>query len=413
MRDKLEATRYPGVYRRPNGTFVVRIKAVSDRTGQPVERMLSLPEDATLAEARLIADDLREQARNRVEKVLPPSLRAFGKEWVVRKLERGEWTAGGATKANVEHHLRAHINPVLGDYRLDKITPADLEAWVDGQVRTGNKMNSVRTRWVTLKNLIGAGCRMYRIVNPADGVKLPKGASMTRGGKDLVLMPEQLRTLIAIAREKSPDCWHPLLMLGFSTGARPSELVAIRVKDLDLTAEVGKWQIRQHWVAGKIVAGTKQHEEGRPSYIDPETTRVLRILQQQRRQLVGEEGWMFPAGGRSADSGRCVTTTGLWVWLQKVLPELNLPALSGKALRQTNVTLSAMAGISQAITMAQVGHSSQAVHAIYNRPPEQPRQDAARKLGEVIHLDERRVDADADVGAKVGTKVGTGTDGQN
>ena len=140
---------------------------------------------------------------------------------------------------------------------------------------------------------------------------------------------------------------------------------------------------------------------------------MLRILQQQRRQLVGEEGWMFPAGGRAADSGRCVTTTGLWVWLQKVLPELNLPALSGKALRQTNVTLSALAGISQAITMAQVGHSSQAVHAIYNRPPEQPRQDAARKLGEVIHLDERRVEADADAEAKVGTKVGTGTDGQN
>ncbi len=65
---------------------------------------------------------------------------------------------------------------------------------------------------------------------------------------------------------------------------------------------------------------------------------------------------------------------------------LNSPALSGKTFRQTHVTLSALAGIQQSLVMAQVGHNSKEVQAIYNRPPEAPRQDAVRKFGQVIQL---------------------------
>jgi hypothetical protein len=110
----------------------------------------------------------------------------------------------------------------------------------------------------------------------------------------------------------------------------------------------------------------------------------------------GEDTWMFPAGGRALDSGRCITTTALWVWLQTAPRELNLPALSGKTCHQPHISLSDLAGITQAITMAQVGHDSPTVHAVSNRPHKQPRQDAAPKLGAFIRL--------GDHGQKLGRK---------
>ena len=237
-----------------------------------------------------------------------------------------------------------------------------------------------------LTGLLADGCREFGLPNPAEGVKLPKGASITRGGKDLTLLPEQVRALLESARNDSPLLWFPMLMLGFSSGARPGELVAVQVRDLDLTGEVGKWRIARHWVAGRIVPGTKQHDEGRPTFLDPQTTAVLRPLAAAREAEDGKEAWLFPARGRAKGDGSCATTQGLWTWMQRRLGPLKIPALSGKTFRQTHITLSSLAGIQQSLVMAQVGHNSKEVHAIYNRPPEAPRQDAVRKFGQVIQL---------------------------
>ena len=87
--------------------------------------------------------------------------------------------------------------------------------------------------------------------------------------------------------------------------------------------------------------------------------------------------------------------------MRRYAKRLNIPALWGKTFRQTHITLSSLAGIQQSLVMAQVGHNSKEVHAIYNRPPEQPRQDAVRRLGDVVHVQDL---------APVGTLAGTALD---
>ena len=390
MRDKLETTGTHAVYRRVrDGRLVAMVGIMSDKTGKKTFRSKVMPKKATIADARRQAEALRDDAKDPAVKIRPPSLLAFSATWIARKVARGEWTPGSSTQTNVERHMTHHIGPVLGAFLLDRITTHDLHGWIDGQVASGAKLSSVRTRWITLKGLVADGCHEYGLPNPAERVHLPKGASMTRGGKDLTLMPDQVRALLEVAQKGSPWLWFPMLMLGFSTGARPGELVAVQVRDLDLTGEIGKWQIARHWVSGHIVEGTKQHEEGRPSYLDPQTTGVLRALVELRRTEAGDDAWLFPAQGKAKGGGSCVTEQGLWVWMQKRLDELGIPALSGKTFRQTHITLSSLAGIQQSLVMAQVGHNSKQVHAIYNRPPESPRQDAVRKLGQVIHLADR------------------------
>lgn len=66
------------------------------------------------------------------------------------------------------------------------------------------------------------------------------------------------------------------------------------------------------------------------------------------------------------------------------------------------MTLSSLAGIAQSLVMAQVGHNNRQVHAIYNRPTEAPRQDAVRRLGQMMYAPDA-----APVGPRVGPDVGS------
>ncbi len=398
MRDKLLPTGTPGVFRRErDNRLVAWVGLTSDKTAKKTFRCKVMPKRATVADARRVAEDLRDDAKMPQLRTRPPSLLVYSATWIARKLARGEWTPGSATQANVEHHVTNHIAKVLGDVLLDRLTAQDLQLWLDGQYALKAKASSIRSRWITLRGLVADGCAEYGLPNPADAVKLSRKVPRTHG-KDLTLLPVQVRALLEVARLDSPQLWYPLKLLGFCSGARPGELVAVKVSDLDLRADVGKWNIKRHWIGGRIVDGTKQHPEGRPTYLDPQTTAVLRELVARREAADGPDAWLFPAGGRAAGDGGCITTQGLYVAMQRYAEKLKIPALSGKTFRQTHITLSSLAGIQQSLVMAQVGHNSQQVHAIYNRPPEQPRQDAVRRFGEVIHLPDL---------APVGTLVGT------
>lgn len=179
------------------------------------------------------------------------------------------------------------------------------------------------------------------------------------------------------------------------------ELVAVRAGDLRLDGDIGIWDVAVHRVRKKVLPGTKQHAKGRKNVrIDQHTTALLRPLWQRRLRDGGAGAWMFPAAGRAKRSGRSITAAALNRFLVVAHENGIIPKLSAKTCRQTHITLAGLAGISEKMVMLNVGHNSQQVHDLYNRPSEQPRQDAARKFGDVLHGDAHL--------QKVGTRVGTG-----
>ena len=411
-REKMVKTKDPGVYRTADGSLVARIRVKCAKTGTPIEKSKRIPMSGDISADRRAAveaaERLRLEARNPTQKKpAAPSLRDYCPAWIERKLEYKKWTAGATTQADRECQLRLHILPFLGSYLLDKITTADLQGWVTDTIRRGTKPTTLRGRWQLLRGIVQAAAREFGFADPVPGVELPKGIT-DYDTPDLVLEPAQVHALLASAFTLSPDKFYPLLCLGFATGRRASELVSVKCCDLDLSGELGRWRIGQHRVASRILPGGAKvtfhgNKQRKPCFLDPVTTGILRDVVARRRLAGGPDAYLFPSSTDDSPGSFCASTHTLSKFLKKAMPKAyGDRELCPKAFRQTHITLSDLAGVSAAICMQQVGHTSAAVHAIYNRPPPEPREAAARKMGVLLSLPQREPDAAAEVGADSG-----------
>lgn len=378
-RHRMTRTRYPGVYRRTDGRLVLRVSVTSPKTGKPVERSRLLPECTTLAEARGLVDDLAAEARGDRVAVALPTIGAYARHWLTRKIQRGDWRLGSTTATNNIVTLQLHVLPDLGDIIIDRLETRDLVAWMDAQLASGAKPGTIRSRWTTLRSLVMEACSDYQLPDITRAVRPPRKPA--RGGRDMALMPAQVREALAWVAESEP-AWECLVWLGFASGARLSELCPAQVGDLELTDEVGRWTIRRHYGRGStILPGSKAGPE-RTVYLDPVTTATLRDRLARRADdawvtVVMRSGMMQPPSRGQIEDFMRVMSAGLGV------------AVTTKTFRQTHNTLSRLAGVALAVVHEQIGHTSEAMSNVYTRIPSEARESAARQWADVIELPRR------------------------
>ena len=387
MRQKLTKTRHPGIFKRSDGRLVVRVRAINPRTGKESDRSKTLTPGATIAEAKRTAVAMREEVLNGGNKAVKiPTLSAYTETWGSRKLARGDWNPGTTTAKNAMRMLYQHVWPTLGDLLLDQITRHDLIAWVD-QMVANNKPATVANRWAALRGLLREACLEYDLTDPCFGVRIP---SVTRkGGADMTLTPKQVRQVVHDAKHNEPQLY-PLIVLGFASGARISELLAARVQSLDLSDEVGVWSIDSHVTAYGLQPSTKTGHN-RIAYLDPWTTKELSDWCHNE-----QAGTFLNPMNRPTLSNKWHVYEGM----QRIYQRLGLGEYHGtKVFRQTYITLCNLAQIGNAHTKDQVGHSSDRMLGVYTRTPEELRKVAASKFGNVIQINDFRTER--------GTKRGT------
>jgi integrase len=195
------------------------------------------------------------------------------------------------TWENYRIHVQAHIVPVLGTVELQRLSPAQLNAFYrhllteggkDGQglaSKTVRNIHNVLHR--ALKDAVRWG---FLVRNVADAADPPKGKS----AEMRVWSPEQLRVFLEHVRE---DDLYAAWLLVTTTGMRRGELAGLRWADVDLDA--GRLSVRQPRV---VVANLPQPSEpktvrGRRSLaLDPVTVAALRrhrTRQHEQRLLIG------------------------------------------------------------------------------------------------------------------------------
>lgn len=391
MRNKLERTKYPNVYRREDGRIVIRVRARNPRTGRREDRSRLLRPGATARDGIAEAFDLVEEiSSGGVRKITPPNVKDYSKIWLKRKLARDEWRDGANTARHCANMIAKHIWPILGDILLDQVTRSDLFHWFDLQTspeyaashskdpdrrcRPVEKYSSgtIRFRWQKLRAIVRDGCAEYGFPDPTTGIKAPPVRS--KGGADMVLLPAQIRAVLDDARKNEPN-YYPTILLGFASGARVSELVACQVGDLLVDEEIGRWKIRRHVGDGmRIVVGTKTGE-GRTAYLDPWSTRELRKMTRNR----------FP--GEFLVRGRFDVQPNRWTInhvLKRIAKRTDVGHITSKAFRQTYITLCNVAGVGSAHTKDQVGHTTDQMLSIYERVPDELRRAAVRTLADVV-----------------------------
>lgn len=296
-----------------------------------------------------------------------PTLREWATEW----LDGIKVTA--ATREGYERNLRLHILPTLGDRRIDRITASDI-ARLYRDLETRLSPNTVHKVHVTLTSLLSAAVEDRRIEeNPAQRrrvTKPPTKATIDAAKPEMTVWTAEQTAAFLDWCHTSGDLWYPLWLLYAATGARRSEILALRWSDIDLKA--GKVNIRRALDTGdRDPCATKLPKNGttRIVGIDPAVVTELRVwrrtLAAMDLSLVQRDAWAFPDlregmghRPRSVNSTSEMFTKRVRKAQQALGGEEALPTIHLHEVRHSVATQMIASGVNPRKVADRLGHSS-------------------------------------------------------
>jgi integrase len=157
---------------------------------------------------------------------------AFAERWMERHV-RPNLRPRSVT--NYESVL-LHINRRFGKISVEDITRPAVRDFIEGLVVEGKlARRTVQNIAAVMSSCLGYGVEM-EVLQTNVAVRMKKLAKPEGPGKGVRALPlEELRALLAAAREHTPPSFHAFLMCAATTGMRAGELRALRWSDVDLT----------------------------------------------------------------------------------------------------------------------------------------------------------------------------------
>jgi integrase len=227
MSGKKRPRGFGSIRRLPSGHWQARYR---DHTGGLHNKTFATKAEADehLAEAQ--TDLVRGTWRNpRDGRVL---LRDYAKEWLLRDIAKAP-----TTKARDEAVLSKHFLPSFGGLALSEISPADIQNVIAGMSST-LAPKTVRTNAGVLQAVLNAAVKDgYLYVSPYRSPKLPP-----------VDLKESRRLTLDEQRqlgEAMPSEYQVMVFLGGVLGLRWSEVVGLRVEDIDFLSRPAVLRIEQ------------------------------------------------------------------------------------------------------------------------------------------------------------------------
>ncbi|GGQ87223.1 tyrosine-type recombinase/integrase [Couchioplanes azureus] len=165
-----------------------------------------------------------------------------------------------STAIHVEHAVRLHIVPVLGDLPIGRVRPSNIQGWVKD--RSGVLApTTLRVVYSYLKSVFSSAVRDRLIASsPCVGVRLP---TVDRD-KRVIPSPEQVHRLARLM----PPRLSAAVYVAAGCGLRLGELLGLEVEDIDFDRK--ELSVRQQ---------LKSHK-GRPPYLArPKTKTSTRVVE--------------------------------------------------------------------------------------------------------------------------------------
>jgi integrase len=214
------------VYQRSDGRWVA-----SWREHEGTKRVRRLRYARTEGEAgRLLREALHARERQEATPKALHTVKTWAEQWISRR-EGDDYSP--STLKRERELLRLHIVPAIGNIRIARLTPDD----VDNMIRSSDRKLSARTRFhihSVLRRCLGDAYRLGLCARNAGAVARAPHVSR----KEIAfLRPEQLEQFFNGLRPAIDDqviTWQQaaLFHVGADTGARLGELLALRWHDL-------------------------------------------------------------------------------------------------------------------------------------------------------------------------------------
>jgi integrase len=306
-----------------------------------------------------------------------PTLRDYSMQWL------NSLDLAAATVDGYRRQLNRHVLPRIGDMTLDAISTTTLNTLykqmqteappaVDGRWSDPKPLgaNSVLKTATTIGALLDAAVSDKHLLdNPAksDGIRKPSKQAVTEQSAEMtVWTAEQMTRFLTWNHETRKDPDYPLWMLYAASGARRSEVLALRWSDIDLKS--GKVHIRRTLDTGRP-GETKKPKNGksRSFGVSPSTITVLkewrRLLASRDINLIKGDRWVFPMPGQWERHRNANSTSEMFThrveWAQKDLGgEDALPTIHLHEVRHSAATILIENGTDPKTVAERLGHES-------------------------------------------------------
>jgi integrase len=271
-----------------------------------------------------------------------------------------------STWANYRTYAAAYVVPVLGQIKLQALTPVQLNHLyahllergrrkTTSQGRTGLAPKTVRNVHVMLHSALHDAMRWgYLVRNVAEAADPPAA----RSPEQKVWSPQELRVFLEHVRN---DRLYALWLLVATTGMRRGELAGLRWVDVDFDHATVSPTIPRVVVDHRVHDSAPKTERGRRRLaLDPVTLQALHDhhkRQAEDREAVGQRyrdlGYVF-----TWPDGQPLHPDNIADWFEQHTRAAGLPRIRLHDVRHSYATAALKAGISARVISERLGHAS-------------------------------------------------------
>ena len=191
------------------------------------------------------------------------------------------------TLAQYRQHVRLHIAPRIGRYKLAHLTAPKVEAFRD-EILANLSRPMARKVMTSLKSLLKAAKHSHVAADVSIG-RSKRGERKLEVGRDIPA-PAEIKRVIAVAKDN--ERMHALLLTVTLCGLRASELRGLRWADVDFKS--GELRVRQRADRYNIIGAPKSASSVRTIPLPPEAVAALKVWKLACPK--GELDLVFPTG---------------------------------------------------------------------------------------------------------------------
>ncbi len=297
-----------------------------------------------------------DEVKRRVAQSLPqPDERLTVGRFVISWLEESARPkVKPSTYQSYKSYVDNHIVPGLGHIRLAKLTPQDVQTFLNKKDRSGLSPRTVSYIRAILRRALNVAMRWDEVGrNVATLVDVPRPV---RPERRFLTPAEAVHFVNGLKGER----WEAYWVASLSLGLRSGEVRGLRWSDVDL--EKSEIRIRQTIVraGGQVIVQEPKSHTSRRTLVVPRM--LAERLREHRRRQVEER---LAAGPRWRESGLVFTTSvGTAIDasnalhdLHRILEKLGLPRMRAHDLRHSCASLLLAQGAHPRLIMEQLGHS--------------------------------------------------------
>lgn len=295
------------------------------------------------------------------------------------------------TYISYEATIRLHITPYVGNIKLSKLSPQNLQQMMGASIKAGATGSSVSLARSVLRIALGQALKWGLVVrNVATLVNPPK-----YGKREIQFLTPDQAKLFLDACHKEEDRLAVLYTVSLALGLRVGEVTGLRWEDVDLTAGTVKITASLQRIKDKDTSALKRVETKTKTSkrILSIPTELLNDLKDHKKKQLQDK--LF-AGPKWVETGLVFTTfRGTAIEpgsvpkrFNRAIEKAGLPKMRFHDLRHSCTSLLLAAGVDPRTIMEVLGHSTlKMTMEVYAHVLPSLKENAAQQMNESIFSD--------------------------